>query len=99
MFHGTKSVTTAGTDVPLLAAQDLPAGRVVKRLTIQAKSGNTGIIYVGIGAASSSDFGIELRARDAVSFGIGDSTSDVDLCRIWLDSSVNGEGVTYIAEV
>jgi Flp pilus assembly protein CpaB len=98
MFHGAKNVTTAGTDEVLLAAQDLPVGRVVKRLTIQAKPGNTGSIYVGVGAASSSDYGIVLQARDSVSFGIGDSTSDVDLCRIWLDSSVSGEGVTYIGE-
>tara|TARA_Y100000310_G_C20637200_1_gene791827 strand:- start:126 stop:584 length:459 start_codon:yes stop_codon:yes gene_type:complete len=77
------TVTTAGTAVQLQTSANLS-------LTIKALAGNTGLIYVGDSTVDSST-GFELSAGDSVSLAI--SQNDV----IWLDCSVNGEGVSVIA--
>jgi len=77
------TVTTAGTAVQLQTSANLS-------LTIKALAGNTGLIYVGDSTVDSSN-GFELSAGDSVSLAI--SQNNV----IWLDCSVNGEGVSVIA--
>ena len=77
------TVTTAGTAVQLQTSANLS-------LTIKALAGNTGLIYVGDSTVDSST-GLELSAGDSVSLAI--SQNNV----IWLDCSVNGEGVSVIA--
>jgi|1_EtaG_2_1085319.scaffolds.fasta_scaffold58833_1 hypothetical protein len=77
------TVTTAGTAVQLQTSANLS-------LTIKALAGNTGLIYVGDSTVDSST-GFELSAGDSVSLAI--SQNNV----IWLDCSVNGEGVSVIA--
>lgn len=79
---GQKAVATAGTRVSL-------GSGMVKSVTIKALLANTGKIYVG-GATVSSITGFELGAGDSVSMDI--SSLDV----IFLDCSVNGEGVSFI---
>lgn len=80
---GKTAVAVAGTQVALSAST------VIKSVTIKALSTNTGIIYVGASTVSSAD-GFELNAGDTVSL-------DVDnLADVYVDSSVNGEGVSYI---
>ncbi len=80
---GTKNVTTAGTRLTLVATS-APA----KHVFIQAKRANTGFIYVG-GVTIASTNGISLSAGDVIDFPI------TDLIAVYLDSSVNGEGVTF----
>jgi hypothetical protein len=89
----TKSVTTAGTAVRL-AASTTPAIWVA----VQAKTTNTGVICVGgSDVLAATKNGTCLTAGQAVLFaqipGI-----QYDLNTIWIDSTVNGEGVgvTYV---
>jgi hypothetical protein len=97
---GTKTVTTAGTQVPLSAT----AGTRIAQIIIQALPTNTGFIYIGDSTVSSSN-GIRLEIPVAGSLlpsmtisctGVG---NEVDLNTIYIDSSVNGEGVVFLYEV
>lgn len=76
------TVTTAGTRVQL-------ATNTCKSLTIKAKSTNTGLIYVGNVAVASTN-GFQLLAGESVSLDI----SNTNL--VYIDSSVNGEGISTI---
>lgn len=78
------NVTTAGTRVQLTATST-----PILSVVIKAKTANTGTIYVGNSAVSSSN-GFVLLAGDTVSIEID------DLSKIYLDASVNGEGITYL---
>jgi hypothetical protein len=94
MFHGSKDVTTAGTEVALTATRTMCA-----RLTIQAKPANTGYIYVGFGTVASDNYGVRLSAGDSFTFGMGQTGGNVlNVGAVVIDSSVNGEGVTYLGE-
>ena len=85
--HGQKTVAVAGTREQM-PAQAIPDGYSV---LIRALNGNGGLIYVGDVTVDSSN-GQEL-AKDAV------LTLKIDnLNRLYLDSSVNGEGVSWIVE-
>lgn len=91
------TVTTAGTAVRI-SSTDL----VVRSLAIQAKAANTGVIYVGgSDVLNSSKNGVALTAGSSFGFlPSGESKTSVyyNLKNIWIDSSVNSEGVsvTYI---
>jgi hypothetical protein len=84
IYNGKKTVTTAGSRVTLSTTQ------AVKSVTIKALYSNTGSIYVGNATVSSAN-GLELLAGDSVNFDIS------DIANIYLDSSVNAEGVTFLA--
>lgn len=83
IFNGKTSVTTAGTRVTLAASQ------AIQSVTIKALSTNTGFIYVGNTSVASTN-GLQLKAGESVSLDIA------NLNTVNIDSSVNGEGVTYI---
>jgi len=85
IYNGQKTVTTAGTRVVLATSQVLTSG-----VTVKAMSTNTGIIFVGNSGVTSSN-GFRLSASAEVFIEID------NLATIYIDSSVNGEGVTYIA--
>lgn len=78
------TVTTAGTRVqlPTLACN---------KVTIIAKRVNTGYIYVGMSTVSPSVYGVELAAKDSMDFEVN------NLNEIWIDASVSGEGISYVA--
>ena len=84
--HGVKTVTTAGTDVALATST------VCKRVDIQAQTDNTGLIAVGgsgVDATVATGTGIILNPGDVYSLEID------NLADIYIDSTVNGEGVRY----
>lgn len=86
--HGHKEVTTAGTPVALAAST--PA----KWMTIQAYRSNTGYIAIGgsgVNASSTTGTGtgMTLGAGEAVTLPIANLSS------IYLDATVNGEGVRF----
>ena len=90
LLDGSKTVTTAGTRVQLSSTQVLAVN-----VSIQAKAANTGVIYVG-GATISSSRGVALAAGDTLALlPMARQNEYYDLQSIWLDASVNGEGVTY----
>lgn len=80
---GNFDVTVAGT------AEAMPNTHVLE-VVIQAKSTNTGLIYVGGSSVSSTD-GIELSAGQSMSFQV------TNLNKLWLDASVSGDGVKWTA--
>lgn len=83
---GRKVVTTAGTRVALAAST------VCKKVDIGALSTNTGIIVVGgitCVAAAGTRRGFALSAGDKYLIEID------NLSKLYLDSTVNGEGVSF----
>jgi hypothetical protein len=85
---GRKIVAAAGTRVALAAST--PAKSVV----IAAETDNTGIVVVGsaagVIAALATRQGIPLNAGDSITLPID------DLADVGLDSTVSGDGVTYL---
>ena len=84
--HGVKTVTTAGTDVVL--AQTANAKWVI----IQAQTDNTGLIAVGaagVDATEATGTGVALAAGESVTLPAN------DLANIYIDATVNGEGVRF----
>lgn len=84
--HGVKTVTTAGTDVALASSTSC------KRIVIQAQTDNTGLIAVGgsgVDATVATGTGVILYPGDSFELEI-DNLADV-----YIDSTVNGEGVRF----
>jgi hypothetical protein len=77
-------VTTAGTEVTLGTTAALTSG-----IRVKAKHANTGWIYVGLNGVSSTT-GFVLDAGEEVFLEVADRAT------VFIDSSVNGEGVSYI---
>jgi hypothetical protein len=89
LSSGRTTVTSAGTAVQLTAT-DTP----VLWVTVTALTSNTSQINVGgsevKAATGATERGIPLLAGDAVDFDVNNLTD------VWIDSRVNGEGVTYV---
>ena len=79
---GQTTVTTAGTQV------QLPA-QACKAVSIAARPANTGNIFLGDSTVDSAT-GRILQPGDAVDLAID------NLNRLYIDSAVNGEGVSYL---
>jgi len=84
LTSGVKAVTTAGTAECIVASST-----ACKSVIITALVGNTGVIYVGDSAVSVSNPGTPIYAGGSIAVDID------DLDNIYIDSSVNGEGVSY----
>jgi len=86
-LSGQKTVTTAGTAVAL------GTQRIDGPLMVKALDTNTGIVAVGNDGAGDVTVsnGLRLDAGDAVVFEFVGS-----LGTIWVDSAVNGEGVSWV---
>ena len=86
-LSGQTTVTTAGTAVAL-GAQAIGAPLMVKALDT-----NTGVIAVGNDDSEdvTTSNGLRLEAGDAIVFEYVSHLAD-----LYIDSSVNGEGVSWI---
>ena len=89
--HGQKTVSTAGTPVQL-PDLEIPDGYSV---TVIAKTGNTGYIYLGSTEAECAN---SVLRFDGLSAGLAHSLKVKNLNRIWIDASVDGEGVSWSVE-
>ena len=78
------NVTTAGERVRL---PDIPC----REVTIIAKRTTTGYIYVGDSLVSNLRYGVELSAKEAFTFAVANAN------QVWIDASVSGEGISYVA--
>jgi hypothetical protein len=84
--HGVTTVTTAGTDVALAASTPC------KRVTIMAQTDNTGVIAVGasgVDATVATGTGVLLQPGDAFELDV------TNLASVYIDSTVNTDGVRY----
>lgn len=89
---GHKNVTSAGTGEALVGSSTpVPDGYQV---VIKAKHGNGGIIYIGNSKTNSetTTTAFWLYADQSITLQI----SNLNL--VWVNSSVNGEGVEYVFE-
>lgn len=88
--NGTKTVTTAGTAVRIVANDT-----IFKSGTIQALSGNTGTICIGSSTVlAASKNGTCLTAGQAAPLYTVQAFP-FNLAAFYIDSTVNGEGVSY----
>jgi len=87
-----KVVTTAGTRVRLVAASTK-----VRKVKIKALVGNTGVMYIGDSTVASTN-GFQLAAGAEIFLNdlFWNEYDIVDLYELYLDSAVNGEGVSVI---
>jgi hypothetical protein len=86
LYTGVKDTVTAGTRVAVGSTTGLERG-----VTIKAKATNTGLIYVGTVAVASSN-GYQLSPGEEVFIECA------SLATVYIDSAVNGEGVSYSAQ-
>jgi hypothetical protein len=91
LTDGRKVVTTAGTRVVLGTGGTNPARNTI---AITAETDNTGIVVVG---ASTVVATVLTRQGVPLSPGATVVIQGVSESDIWLDSTVNGDGVTWIA--
>lgn len=79
-----QNVTTAGTKV------QLPALRC-EEVTIIAKKSNSGSIFIGGVNVSSTVYGAELEQKESITLSITNTNL------IYIDASVSGDGISYVA--
>lgn len=88
MDSGRAIVTTAGT-----AVQISTSATACQKIIITAETDNTGTIVVGgpsVVASQSTRQGVPLAPGNSVTLLVN------SLDKVWLDSTVNGDGVTYV---
>ena len=86
---GRKVVATAGTAEALSTSNTR-----IFSVAIQAETDNTGLVVVGdstVVAALATRKGIALNAGDSITLDVA------QLSNIYIDVTVNGDGVTYLA--
>lgn len=91
LIDGRQTVTTGGTRVQLSTTST-----AIIEVAITAETDNTGIIVVGgstVVASLSTRRGTPLQAGETVVLGVN------DLAKVYLDTTVNTDGVTYTAVV
>lgn len=84
---GVKTVTTAGTDVAIVAAST-PA----KWVEIQAQTDNTGLVAVGaagVDATIATGTGVALYAGERLTLLV------TNLADVYIDATVNSDGVRF----
>jgi hypothetical protein len=82
--HGLVHVDIAGTQTQL-------PSRICKEVLIVAKKSNNGSIFLGGAGVSSVNYGIELKSGDSVSLSVNNTNL------IYINASVSGEGISYVA--
>lgn len=88
---GQKDVATAGEPEQL---DDLPIADGFK-LTVIARTGNTGYIYLG---KNKGDCANNKRRFDGLEAGVAVSLRVRNASAVWVDASVDDEGVSWIVE-
>lgn len=93
-----RAVTAAGTPEKVKETPESHQHKVIS-LTIRAHTGNAGEIYVAYErAAASAAFGYILSAGEVLTLDVHDIYDGyLDLAKIWIDASVSGDGISYIA--
>ena len=82
-------VSTAGTRVQLSNVTDR-----VLTIKVSARTGNSGLVYFGLSAVSSTD-GFELSANDDLELDYGKYGGTVPLSTFWADSSANNQDLDW----
>jgi len=98
LITNQRVVTTATTPEKIKEAPEFQQVKVIS-ITIRAHTGNAGVIYVAYEQlAASAAFGYVLAAGETLTLDVHDIYDGyLDLSKIWIDASVNGDGISYIA--
>ncbi len=88
---GGVDVVTAGTAVALASVRTSAVW-----VSVQAKTANTGRIFVGGSSVGLADFGVELSALDEYTFPTGSAINMYELTTIFIDATVDGDGATVL---
>ena len=97
---GTTVVTTAGTEVQISNTADR-----VKKIQFHTRAANTGRMFIGLSDVSATVNGWELEipsaapgtARPIARLDLDFGTGSVLLSLFYVDSTVNGEAVDWVA--
>jgi len=102
IINGTKTITTAGTPERLVASETKVATVVIQALGGDNANGskNTGKIKIGksdVSFVRGVILGIPTAGATAPSFTLESSKgiNEINLFEIWVDSGINGEGVSF----
>lgn len=87
-YTNTQTVTAHGTAIQL-PTKSIPSGYSV---VVKAKRANTGYIYPGESKAQAEAHNYELDSKESISLQV------TNVNAIWIDSSVDAEGVEIIVE-
>lgn len=90
-LSGSNLEVAAVVNVPLAGARQQLPDKACREVTIIAKRGNTGYIYVGKSTVSSTVYGAELGELDSITLAVSNTNE------IYIDASVSGEGISYVA--
>lgn len=82
--NGSKNVTTTGSSVQLTATST-----TIRWVEVIAKEANTDTVWVG-GSTVAAGSGLPIVSLQSAFLEVSNLTS------VWIDSEVNGEGVTFI---
>ena len=88
LLNGRKTVASAGTAVAIGSSETITS------VAVTALKGNTGVICVGgkgVVAAEGTRTGKPLAASESVSVPVD------DLGEVYIDATVSGEGVSWLA--
>ena len=98
LFTAQRVVTTATTPEKIKEAPEWQKSKVIS-IMIRAHTGNAGFIYVSYEqSAASAAFGYILAAGETLILDVHDIYDGfLDLSKIWIDSSIDGDGISYVA--
>ena len=99
-FYANRSrVSTAGTEVALSAATGAPDARSkIKYIKVSARTGNSGVVYFGHSAVSST-LGYELSANDSVEIDLLATSASLSYSDFYADASANNQDLDWIVVV
>lgn len=89
-LSGSSALIGVVDTVAAAGTAEVLADHACQEVTIIALDTNTGYIYVGGSDVSSAVYGVKLAAKDSITLAV----SNTNL--IYIDSSVNGEGISYV---
>ena len=91
-----RAVTTATTPEKLKEAPEQTENKFIS-LTIRAKTGNAGNLYVTMnGHAASAAFGHILAPGETMPLDVSMFPDGyIDISKIWIDAATSGDGLSY----
>ena len=99
-FYANRSrVGTAGTEVALSAATGAPDARnKIKYIKVSARTGNSGVVYFGDSAVSST-LGYELSANDSLEINLLDTNGSLPFADFYADASADDQDLDWVIVV
>ncbi|MGG4034221.1 hypothetical protein ABEV74_11060 [Paenibacillus cisolokensis] len=88
---GSRQILTSVLNVAVAGNRVQLPNYPCRLVTVIAKDTNTGFIYAGSNNVSSSVYGVKLKPDASYDFEVSNANM------IWIDASVSGEGISFVA--